>query len=215
LIKHVLFDFDGVILNSMPIRDWGFCKLFEEYPQEQINRLLEYHQQNGGLSRYVKIRYFFNHILNQEIPQDKVQDLADRFSTLVKERLCDPRLLINTTHLFIEKNFSNYNFHIVSGSDEKELLEVCDRLGISRFFVSIHGSPIPKDNLVAAIIRNNAYEPFETILVGDSINDYEAAVRNDIRFCGFNNPGLKDIGTAYINESMEELKFLIYELPEV
>jgi phosphoglycolate phosphatase-like HAD superfamily hydrolase len=81
--------------------------------------------------------------------------------------------------------------------------------------VSIHGSPIPKDNLVAAIIRNNAYEPFETILVGDSINDYEAAVRNDIRFCGFNNPGLKDIGTAYINESMEELKFLIYELPEV
>jgi len=210
LIKNVLFDFDGVILNSMPVRDWGFAKLFEEYPQEQINRLLEYHRQNGGLSRYVKIRYFFNQILNQEITQNKVQDLAHRFSTLVKERLCDPRLLIDTTHSFIQKNFSKFNFHIVSGSDEKELVEVCDRLGIARFFVSIHGSPAPKDNLVAAIIRNNGYETFETILVGDSINDYDAAVRNDIRFCGFNNPDLKHIGTAYVDESMEELSLLIY-----
>lgn len=192
----------------MPIRDWGFCKLFEEFPQEQVNRLLEYHRQNGGLSRYVKIRYFFTQILNQEITQEKVQDLADLFSTLVKERLCDPRLLIDTTHAFIQKYFSSYNFHVVSGSDEKELIEVCNRLGIARFFVSIHGSPTSKDNLVAAIIRNNSYDTFATIMVGDSINDYEAAIRNDIRFCGFNNPELKDTEASYINNSMEELELL-------
>ncbi len=215
MIKNILFDFDGVILDSMPIREWGFCKLFEEFPQEQVDHLLEYHRQNGGLSRYVKIRYFFNQILNQEITQDEVQDLANRFSTLVKERLCDPGLLIDTTHAFIEKHFSSYNFHVVSGSDEKELIEVCDRLGIARFFISIHGSPTPKDNLVAAIINNNKYKTFETILVGDSINDYEAAVRNHIRFCGFNNLDLKDIGTAYINESMEELILLFQQLLEV
>jgi phosphoglycolate phosphatase-like HAD superfamily hydrolase len=208
LIKQVLFDFDGVILNSMPIRDWGFCKLFEDYPQEQINRLLEYHKQNGGLSRYVKIRYFFNQILNQEITQAKVKQWADRFSVLVKEQLCDPKLLIDTTYKFIQNNLSEYNFHIVSGSDETELLEVCGQLNIARFFISIHGSPVPKDKIVADIMNNNNYKKLETVLVGDSINDYEAAVANNIRFCGFNNQCLIDIDSHYIYNSMEELNLL-------
>lgn len=205
MIKQVLFDFDGVILNSMPIRDWGFCKLFEEYSQDQINHLLEYHQKNGGLSRYVKIRYFFNQILNKEITQDQVEHLAGRFSTLVKERLCDSSLLIETTYKFIKRNFLNYNFHIVSGSDETELQEVCYTLGIAQYFISIHGSPVPKDELVAGIIKKYEYKAHETVMVGDSINDYEAAKRNDILFCGFNNQALRFVGNQYINDSMEEL----------
>ena len=62
-IKTILWDFDGVILDSMATRDWGFKEIFKDFTEAQVSRLLEYHRINGGLSRYVKIRYFYETIL--------------------------------------------------------------------------------------------------------------------------------------------------------
>ena len=72
MIKNILFDFDGVILDSMPIRDYGFKKIFKAFDDDLVNKLLEYHNQNGGLSRYVKIKYFYNKLLKQEILEEKI-----------------------------------------------------------------------------------------------------------------------------------------------
>jgi beta-phosphoglucomutase-like phosphatase (HAD superfamily) len=71
LIKTIFWDFDGVILDSMPIRDFGFVKIFEDFDKELVDKLLEYHTLNGGLSRYVKIRYFYNTLLNVEVSDEK------------------------------------------------------------------------------------------------------------------------------------------------
>lgn len=206
MIKNILFDFDGVILNSMPIRDWGFVKLFESYPAKKVDLLVAYHKNNGGLSRYVKIRYFFNEILKKKISDKHVQVWADRFSSIVKERLCRRELLIMPTFDFVRNNFQRFNLHIVSGSDEKELREICKRIDIARFFRSIHGSPTPKTDLVAAIISDHVYEASKTVLIGDSVNDYDAAKNNSIRFFGYNNPELKGLGELYIEDGFKELE---------
>ncbi|MDD3054793.1 MAG: HAD family hydrolase [Aliarcobacter sp.] len=190
-IKTIFWDFDGVILDSMPIRDYGFKKIFEEFDKELVDKLLEYHTLNGGLSRYVKIRYFYNTLLGLEISDEKVQELADKFSTIMKSELTNKKYLIKETVDFIEKNYQNYNFHIVSGSDEKELNYLCVELGISQYFKTIEGSPTPKNDLVKNILEIYSYDPKESILIGDSINDYEAASINGIKFYGFNNITLK------------------------
>ena len=62
-MKNILWDFDGVILSSMHIRDWGFREIFKTFKKEDVQKLLDYHNLNGGLSRYVKIRYFYEEIL--------------------------------------------------------------------------------------------------------------------------------------------------------
>ncbi|MGH2278576.1 hypothetical protein ACRCD7_05475 [Aliarcobacter sp. ERUVET-7] len=36
MIKTIFWDFDGVILDSMPIRDFGFAKIFEEFDKELV-----------------------------------------------------------------------------------------------------------------------------------------------------------------------------------
>ena len=83
MIKNILFDFDGVILDSMPIRDYGFKKIFKDFDDNLVNKLLEYHNQNGGLSRYVKIKYFYNKLLKQEILEEKIINYADIFSKIM------------------------------------------------------------------------------------------------------------------------------------
>ena len=204
MIKTIFWDFDGVILDSMPIRDFGFAKIFEEFDKELVDKLLEYHTLNGGLSRYVKIRYFYNILLKKDVSDEKVQELADKFSTIMKAELTNKKYLIGETVDFIEKNYKNYNFHIVSGSDEKELNYLCKELELSQYFKTIEGSPTCKNDLVKNILQKYSYNPKECILIGDSINDYEAANINGIKFYGYNNEELRSLD-EYIEDSKDFL----------
>ena len=200
MIKNILFDFDGVILDSMSIRDYGFKKIFEDFDDNLVNKLLEYHNQNGGLSRYVKIKYFYNKLLKQEISEEKIINYADNFSKIMKIELVDRNYLITDTLKFIQENYKKYNLHIVSGSDDKELKYLCKELGIDSFFQSVNGSPTHKNMLVKNVLSNNKYIESETILIGDSVNDYDAAIENNLEFYGFNNPDLVSISSQYLHD---------------
>lgn len=198
MIKNILFDFDGVILDSMPIRGHGFKEIFKKYPNKLVKKMLDYHNKNGGLSRYIKIKYFYNNILNQDISEEKISDYAEIFSIIMKKKLTNKKYLICNTMNFIEKNYKKYNMHIVSGSDEKELQYLCRELEIYDYFQSISGSPKHKNELVENIFLVNNYLTNETVLIGDSINDYDAAKKHNFDFYGFNNLELKKISKKYI-----------------
>lgn len=198
MIKNILFDFDGVILDSMPIRDFGFRKIFKEYDNELVEKLIEYHNINGGLSRFVKIKYFYKELLGKSIDEKTILNYADKFSQIMKEELVKKKYLIQETVDFIQNNHKNYNFHIVSGSEEKELNYLCEKLGLSNYFITIGGSPTAKTKLVRGVLIKFKYKKSETILIGDSINDYEASKDNNIEFYGYNNLGLEENSKIYI-----------------
>lgn len=198
MIKNILFDFDGVIIDSMPIKTAGFRKIFEEYDAETVKPLLDFHNLNGGLSRYVKIKYFFEDVLGTPIEDIEIMRYANRFSEIVKEELNNPEHLIAEVVQFIRDNQENFNFHIVSGADEQELKYLCEQLNIAQYFKSIHGSPTHKNELVKQVMKENSYLKTETILIGDSINDLEAAEVNEIGFYAYNNADLRPLSTNYI-----------------
>ena len=193
-MKNILWDFDGVILNSMKVRDWGFEEIFKNFDQELINELLIFHRKNGGLSRYVKIRYFYEKILSKSISEEKIDKYAESFSVLMKMELIKSENLILDSLDYIKTNHQKYNFHIVSGSDQLELRFLCKELKIAQYFNSIHGSPTPKNQLVSNLLDTYQYDKENTCLIGDSINDYEAAEYNEISFFNYNNNEIRSLG---------------------
>jgi len=197
--KNIFWDFDGVIMDSMPIRNKGFEVVLSEYSKSDVEALMEYHLKNGGLSRYVKFRYFFENIIGRKVSELEIQEWAGKFSQVMRSKLLDRDLLIEDSLSFIRKNHKEYRMHIVSGSDQKELRFLCDELGIAKFFISIHGSPTPKKELVQQLLLNCNYNINDTLLIGDSINDYDAANFNEISFYGYNNFNLKELSAEYIN----------------
>ncbi|MEH6679589.1 MAG: HAD hydrolase-like protein [Sediminicola sp.] len=199
MIKNILWDFDGVILDSMAIRDSGFREIFKGFSDKDVDALVEYHRINGGLSRYVKIRYFFESILKRQITKTEVLKYASQFSDIMREELINPKNLIEDAVLFIKENYSNFNFHIVSGSDHDELNFLCRELGLVNYFLSIDGSPTPKNTLVKSLLEKQKYQLDKTCLIGDSFNDYEAAKLNGVSFYGYNNPSLIDKGNYIYN----------------
>jgi len=195
-IQTLFWDFDGVVMDSNAVRDRGFEEVLNGYPKNEVDALMTFHQDNGGLSRYVKFRYFFEDIRGESITEAQVKIWAEKFSKIMMELLIKPDLLIQETLNFIKANAHNFNMHIVSGSDQTELRHICKSLDIAHYFNSIHGSPTPKNNLVATLLDKHNYNKSSCLLIGDSKNDFEAAKVNGIYFMGYGNEKIK-INTDY------------------
>ena len=195
-LKQVIFwDFDGVLMNSNPVRDLGFQRVLQDFPQEQVALLMDFHQKNGGLSRYVKFRYFFETIRKESLSDEKLKLYTERFSEIMLSLLLDESLLIAKTVNFVKNNTNHFKMHIVSGSDGNELRTICKALQLTDFFISINGSPTPKKQLVHDILTQYKYDPKDCFLIGDSHNDYEAAEVNGIDFLGFGNSKIEALST--------------------
>src|SRR5690606_26813249 len=158
------------------VRNRGFELVLKEFPQQEVAQLMQFHLNNGGLSRYVKFRYFFEKIRNETISAEEVNKWASIFSDIMKSELVNPELLITDSLNFVKDNYQNYEMHIISGSDQEELRYLCENMGLSNYFKSINGSPTPKIQLVKNVLKEYNYSAVDTILIGDSRNDYEAAI---------------------------------------
>lgn len=204
--KHIIFDFDGVLAETNYIRFEGFELLFKDYPSDQVNRLVQYAMNNGGISRYEKIRLFFEQIRQEPISDDRVQFLAKRYSDLVKEKVADAEPVRGSLE-FLNRYHRDYDFAVVSGSDQEELREVCRIRKIDHFFVEILGSPTAKELNIAFLLAKTGWDKKECLFVGDSINDYEAAQKNDIDFLA-RNAGLTDWGSVKALSVLNDLSEL-------
>jgi phosphoglycolate phosphatase-like HAD superfamily hydrolase len=195
----IIWDFDGVILNSNALRDIGFKEVLKEFPKTQVEELMNFHHKNGGLSRYVKFKYFFENIRLEKITNDEVVKWAEKFSIIMLKLLTDKELIIKETLEYIKNNVNTKTMHIVSASDQKELREICNNIGINKFFKSILGSPISKVINVKNLINQNNYNTKDIILIGDSLNDRDAAISNNINFSGYNNIELRKFDNYIYN----------------
>lgn len=197
--EGILWDFDGVIIDSEKIRTYGFKKTLDIYPSSEVEQLVSYHKKNGGLSRYAKYRYFFEEIRKEEVQEEKIQELAEQFSEIMLNHLKDKKVLIEETINFIKDYTNSFKMHIVSGSDGNELRSLCKSLEIEHLFQSINGSPTPKIELVQHLLESQNVQSKDCVLIGDSINDFEAANKNQVEFFAYNNTELRSRGFNYIS----------------
>lgn len=194
MIKTILWDFDGVIIDSMKIKGDGFVELFNNHDKQDLLSFEKFHYENGGVSRFDKIKYFYSEIIKKSINESQILEFANKFSEIIEKKLNNKDNLIKETIDFIKINYSKYNFHIVSGAEHNELNRLCCNLDLKKYFITINGSPIRKSILVKNILNKYFYKNTETVLIGDAISDYNASTENNILFYGYNNISLKKFG---------------------
>lgn len=192
----LIFDFDGVILDSNQIKEEGFRRLFLPYGQDKAEKMVAYHRANGGMSRYEKIEYFFNSVMGRPIEAAMVDEFAEEFSKITMSLLKDPALQIKDTIAYIDAVGVSKEVYIASAAEQNDLSELCYWHGIADLFNGIFGSPRTKIDIVGDIIKGREKE--RCVLIGDSTNDLKAARANKIAFIGYNNPEL-DMELPYID----------------
>ncbi len=188
--KHIIFDFDGVLADTNPIRINGFRKLFSQYPGEQVEKIIAYATANGGLSRFKKIEYFFNFMRNEPISDQEVDDWARKYSDVVKQDIIDAAEIEGSVE-FLKRYNEQHDFAIVSGSEQNELRDVCIQRKIGNYFDLILGSPVSKEENILKMLSEMSWKKEDCVFIGDAINDINAAKETGLYFVG-RNSGLTD-----------------------
>lgn len=180
----MFFDFDGVILDSIDVKTKAFEKMFEKYGPEIQKLVVQYHLENGGISRFDKFHYFYEKILGMVIGEEQIQTLSEKFSTLVVQQVIDSDFVDGAYETLKMLQRLAIPAFIVSGTPTAEINLIVREKGIERFFVEVHGSPRKKWEITKEIIRRERYVPTKCLFVGDSMSDYEAAEKAGISFLG-------------------------------
>lgn len=180
MIKGIIFDFDGVILESVDIKTEAFKELFSDYP-DKISEITRYHLLNGGISRFVKFRYIHEKILKKGLSGDREIELGRRFSEIVSHRMAEVPFVAGAKE-FLEKNKQRYRLFLASGTPEEELNTIARLRGLGGYFYKIYGSPRQKIDIINDILRDYNFSKNEIVFVGDSASDYIAAAQAGIVF---------------------------------
>lgn len=180
MIKAIIFDFDGVLVESADIKTEAFKELFADYPQK-IKEIVNYHLVNAGVSRYVKFRYIYEHILGKDLSKDKEIELGRRFSQIVWQRILEAPFITGAKE-FLDTYKDKYQFFIASGTPEEELQNIINAKKLHSYFKEIHGSPKEKTDIINNIINNYVFDRDEVVYVGDSQSDRIAAEQAGIVF---------------------------------
>ena len=178
--KAIIFDCDGVIFDSNALKTAAFREVLIAYPQELVDKFIVYHQTNGGISRYVKLRAFFTDFLKTSVDEEKLQKFLDDFGSSC-QRLYQQADLTPGCITVLETLSKHIPLYVASGSDEAELQQVFAGRDLDKYFNGIYGSPKTKQDCVTEIIRKlDSHE--EVIFVGDAESDWKAAKGANIRF---------------------------------
>ncbi len=170
--SHLFFDCDGVILNSNKIKTDAFYKLAINFGDLQAQKLVNHHLENGGISRYEKIKFFQKNILkNTNIKL--YQELVDNYGKILKEKLIKAE--ISKGVFKIKQFFPNSKITVVSGSDQTELRWLFKEKRIDHLFNNgIFGSPKNKIEILEEIFSKFKGEE-QSIFIGDSKYDFEVS----------------------------------------
>ena len=85
--EAVLFDFDGVIVESADIKTEAFRLLYAPYGQDVVAAAVAHHLAHGGVSRRKKIRHCHRVLLGIELERGELDALCHRFSQLVEDQV--------------------------------------------------------------------------------------------------------------------------------
>ena len=171
--ETILFDCDGVILNSNKIKSQAFYEVAGAYSIPAAKELVEYNQQFGGVTRHEKFKYFRTNILpkySRNAPTQ--QNLIAQFATHVTHGLMQCEVTPHLEEIWLK--FPHSEFAVISGGDQSELRGIFKARNIDHYFsAGIWGSPANKYDIINSQFPGIVGK--STLFIGDSELDYRVA----------------------------------------
>lgn len=179
-IQAVIFDFDGVILDSANIKTEAFLELFKKYPEHQ-QAIKEYHIENQGITRYKKFEWIYKELLDKPYNEEIKEKLGSNFSALVFEKIMEADAISGAME-FLETLRNNIPAYIASGTPDEELGKIIKSRNLAKYFKAAYGSNISKEEAIERVAEQESAEYSELLFIGDATTDYLAASSRDVPF---------------------------------
>jgi phosphoglycolate phosphatase-like HAD superfamily hydrolase len=199
-LRAIVFDFDGVILESHDIKTEAFLALFAQYP-EKLDAIRSYHLNNVGISRFVKFEHIVREILRRPYTEEDRERLGAEFARLTHERiLACPE--VPGAQSLLPRLGGRVLRIVASGTPEEELRQIVRERGIADWFDEVWGTPRTKTEILRDAMTRHGLPPPSVLMVGDGMSDYKAACEAGVGFLA------RAIDTAFNGVDVEKVRNL-------
>jgi phosphoglycolate phosphatase-like HAD superfamily hydrolase len=181
MIRAAVFDFDGVVLESVEIKTIAFRRLFEDHPEGE--RIVPYHRANGGISRFRKFQWFYEEVRGEQLSEAESARLGARFSELVLDEVRRCAFVPGAREL-LERLAPRLPLFVASGTPEDELRGIVEHRGLDGLFAGVYGTPPTKAEILHRIMAERDLAPSELVFVGDAMSDFSGAAGAGVPFVG-------------------------------
>ena len=177
------FDFDGVLADSVEVKTRAFAKLYEPYGKEIVDKIVEHHRMNGGMTRREKFVFYHSKYLNMSLSGEFLEELCRKFSYLVFDEVINSREIPGSVE-FLKKWYKKVQCFVVSAAPEEEIVNITKCRSINIYFREVLGSNRSKRENLEMILEKYGLEPDKCIFFGDAESDYHAAKESGVNFMG-------------------------------
>jgi phosphoglycolate phosphatase-like HAD superfamily hydrolase len=179
-LDALVFDFDGVILESHDIKTEAFLALFADHPEAQED-IRNYHLTNAGISRYVKFEHITREILGLPYADADRERLGAEFARLTHERILVCPEVPGARELLTGLR-GRILRAVASGTPEEELHQIVVERAMTDWFDEVWGTPRTKPEILRDILARHGLAPDRVLMVGDGLSDFKAAQETGVRF---------------------------------
>jgi phosphoglycolate phosphatase-like HAD superfamily hydrolase len=206
--KAIIFDFDGVIVDSVNIKTKAFAQLYSPFGEQVVRKVINHHELHGGISRFEKLAHYHKTFLNTELNEIELTNLAQVFSSLVFEKVVAAPYILGAEE-FLKRYCDRLQFFIATGTPMKEVEKIAEARKLHGYFEELYGSPMEKAECIRIILKKYQFKKTDVLFVGDAKTDFEAAKKFNIDFVGVRNERTNFPEGTFLIDSIMELNNLL------
>lgn len=179
-MKSIIFDFDGVLVDSVSIKIEAFFKVFEDISLDFANHIKEYHLKTNK-NRFEVIRYATETLgYNNSFYLNKIE----QFKSIVARSVVEADEIVGAKEFLNQCYQNKIDMYVISGTPQDELSYIIEEKRWSYFFKEQLGTPIKKDIHCIYLMDKYNLSSDDLVFFGDMMSDYKVAKAYDIGFIG-------------------------------
>jgi len=171
--KAFIFDFDGTLVDSNPIKWRAFETCFADFP-EKLGEIMAYCRSNNHVPRDRKFRYVYEIILRLPYTAEAEARLQERFATAATQQIIEAKEFPGAEQ-FLKKVRSTHMRALLSSTPHETLLRIVRGRGWRDYFELIQGAPVEKSMWLRRLLEERQMEGEDVVFFGDTQEDANAA----------------------------------------
>ena len=209
MLKAIIFDMDGVLINSEPLHRKAYFDMFEEFNLNVSNRLYESFTGKSTSAICKELCEIFDISISHE---KLILSKRKHFKTIFDN---DPEFQMIDGALSLIKNYFYHNLTLIlaSSASMTNINRIFKKFDLDKFFkAKISGADLkeskPNPEIFIKAAKLSGFSKSECIVIEDSTNGIIAAKSAEIFCIGFNSPNSK-------NQNYKEADLITNDLNEI